>query len=149
MELPVTYEPAMMTFEDPGEHFSLYNDTEWGTLFPTDGSIKGGATNRTFLVAMTHQLNCLDVLRVAYVTNATHFRGHVEHCLRYLVQAVQCFADTTLEEDEMVLVDGEWFHAVYVWGTKHMCRDRTAINRYMIENEGIPRVPDAPIAHDL
>lgn len=143
------YEPAMITFEDPEEHFSLYNDSEWGTLFPTDGSVKGGETNRTFLVAMVHQLHCLDVIRVGYVTNASDFRGHVEHCLRYLIQSIQCFADTTLEEDEMVLVDGEWMHAVYVWGTQHKCRDRTALEKYIIEYEGAPHIPDNPTVVDL
>ncbi|EKM58141.1 uncharacterized protein PHACADRAFT_252214 [Phanerochaete carnosa HHB-10118-sp] len=149
MELPVPYEHAMVTFEDPGERFGLYNDSEWGTLFPTDGSIKGGQDNRTFLVSMVHQLHCLDVIRVGYVTNASDFRGHVEHCLQYLIQTIQCFADTTLEEDEMVLVDGEWFHAVYVWGTQHKCRDRTALTRYMIENQDVPHIPDDPTALDL
>ena len=148
MEVPVPYEEAMVTFEDPEEHFSLYNDSEWGTLFPTDGSIKGGETNRTFLIAMVHQLHCLDVIRVGYVTNATDFRGHIEHCLKYLIQSIQCFGDTTLEEDEMVLVDGEWMHAVYVWGTQHKCRDRTELTKYMIEYEGTPRIPDNPAIVD-
>ena len=141
MEVPISYEPQYVAWEDPGDAFSLYNDTEWGTLFPTDGSIKGGSTNRTFLVTMVHQLHCLDVIRVGYVTNATDYRGHIEHCLRYLIQSVQCYADTTLEEDKMVLVDGEWMHAVYAWGTQHKCRDRTSLTKYLIENEGRPEIP--------
>ena len=140
MEVPIPYEPQMVAWEDPST-LSLYNDTEWGTLFPTDGSIRGGATNRTFLVTMVHQLHCLDVIRVGYVTNATSYRGHIEHCLRYLVASFHCYADTTLEEDKLVLVDGEWLHAVYAWGTEHKCRDRTALNRYLIEYEGRPTIP--------
>lgn len=141
MEVPIPYEPQMLAWEDPTPALSLYNDTEWGTLFPTDGSVRGGATNRTFLVTMVHQLHCLDVIRVGYVTNATGYRGHIEHCLRYLVASFHCYADTTLEEDKLVLVDGEWLHAVYAWGTEHKCRDRTALNRYLIDNEGRPSIP--------
>lgn len=141
MEVPIPYAPAIEAWEDPAPALSLTNDSEWGALFPKDGSVRGGATNRTFLVAMVHQLHCLDVIRVGYVTNASSYRGHIEHCLRYLVASVQCSADTTLEEDELVLVDGKWMHAVYAWGTPHKCRDRTALNRYLIENEGRPHIP--------
>ena len=67
MEMPIPFEPEMDVFRDPEETFSLYNDTEWGTLFPTDGSIRAGETNRTFLTSMIHQLHCLDKMRRAVV----------------------------------------------------------------------------------
>lgn len=141
MEMPIPFESEMVVFRDPEETFSLYNDTEWGTLFPTDGSIRGGETNRTFLTSMIHQLHCLDIIRVGYVTNSSHYRGHLEHCLRYLIQTVQCCADTTLEEDFVVKIDGQWMHAVDMWDIPHKCRNRQAVEKYLIEYEGKPHVP--------
>lgn len=143
---PIHTPPVEVMFEDLDPRFGLRNDDDWGTLFPTDGSVRaGGATsNRTFLVAMMHELHCLDVIRVALVTNRSDLVSHSEHCLRYMLQAVHCAADTTLEEDEMILVDGKWMHAVYAYKARHKCRDRTQLDRFLVEMEGRPEIPQGP-----
>ena len=84
---------------------------------------------------MIHQLHCLDLIRVAYVTKKTDFPGHVGHCMRYLLQAVLCYADTTLEEEGMEFIDGKWQHYVHQWGVEHRCKNRSALDKYLIEHE--------------
>lgn len=103
----------------------------------------GASSNRTFLVAMMHELHCLDVIRVALVTNRSDLVSHSEHCLRYMIQAVHCAADTTLEEEEVVLVDGKWMDAVDVYKARHKCRDRTRLNEYLVEMEGRAEIPQS------
>ena len=143
---PISTPPVDVTFQDLDPRFGLRDDDDWGTLFPTDGSVRAGgaSSNRTFLVAMMHELHCLDVIRVALVTNRSDLVSHSEHCLRYMLQAVHCAADTTLEEDEMILVDGQWMHAVYAYKARHKCRDRTQLDRFLVEMEGRPEIPQGP-----
>ena len=122
-------------WEDVSDAFSLHNDTAWGSVFATGGSVRGSSGNQTYLVSMIHQLHCLDLIRAAYVTKKTDFPGHVGHCMRYLLQAVLCNADPTLEEEGWEMVDGKMQHYVHQWGVEHRCRDRSALEKYLIENE--------------
>lgn len=120
-----------MVWENPTERWGLYNDTEWGTMFDTDGFSKVGPHDRTFQISMVHQLHCLDVIRVGVVTNRTGYMHHIEHCLRYLRQSVLCCADTTLEESVVLHRDGAFLHGASGTGMVHECRDWTAVRRYM------------------
>ena len=114
-------------------HYSLLADDDWGTLFPPGGNgfVDIGPTNRTFSVSMVHQLHCLDVIRVSFVTNRTGAYEHVEHCLRYMRQPVLCHAATTLEADEPMRVNGVWEHAADGLGSVHRCRDWTVLRDLM------------------
>ncbi|TFK83073.1 hypothetical protein K466DRAFT_275261 [Polyporus arcularius HHB13444] len=106
-QLPLRLPSVGLVLANGAPHFSLYADDDWGTLFPeSDGFTDLGPKNRTFLISFVHQLHCLDVFRVGFVTNRTGFAHHVEHCLRYMRQAVLCYADTTLEVDHPGLLDG-------------------------------------------
>ena len=138
-EVPVALEPKEVIWEDLSGTFSLHNDTAWGTVFPTSGSVLDPATNQTYLVSMIHQLHCLDLIRVAYVTKKTDFPGHVGHCMRYLLQAVLCNADSTLEAEGLEFVDEKWQFVVHQWGIGHRCRDRIALNQYLVEHEVDPQ----------
>ncbi|EKM56810.1 uncharacterized protein PHACADRAFT_254135 [Phanerochaete carnosa HHB-10118-sp] len=130
-QLPINVGRVGIVWEDP-DGWGLLDDAQWGSLFETDGFSKVGPHDRTFQISMMHQLHCLDVIRVGFVTNRTGFAHHIEHCLRYLRQSVLCCADTTLEEDEPhVNTSGIWEHAAGGYGMVHECRDWTAVRRYM------------------
>ena len=113
---------------------SLLNDTEWGSLFATEGFVDLGPKNRTFHVTMIHQLHCLDIIRVGYLSKGGHWTHHVEHCLRYLLQGVLCAADTTLEQDVPAFIDGQWVHGGSGIGKVHRCRDWTKVYDYMLRH---------------
>ncbi|KAI0355995.1 hypothetical protein OH77DRAFT_1424288 [Trametes cingulata] len=149
-QLPLKLPPVGLVLSSDPSHFSLSADDEWGSLFPfsdgfvtlhpssTTASSSGTSTGRTFLISMVHQLHCLDVLRVSFVTNRTGAARHVEHCLRYLRQTVLCHADATLEPDEPGMRDGRWEHAASGVGAVHRCRDWTVLRKYMDEHPAEP-----------
>ncbi|KAF8843684.1 hypothetical protein BDN67DRAFT_111060 [Paxillus ammoniavirescens] len=139
-ELPVDIPLAGLSVETGEGHFSLYDDDEWGTLFPSQGFVSLGPHDRTFHVSLFHQLHCLDVIRVGYLTNRTHAFEHIEHCLRYLRQILLCHADTTLEVDipQWLEEDGRWYHTASGVGSVHRCKDWTVLRRWVSEHPSIP-----------
>ncbi|KAI0922510.1 hypothetical protein AcW1_002871 [Taiwanofungus camphoratus] len=139
-QLPLKLPPVGLPLESGEPHFSLYNDAEWGTLFPSDGFTDLGPNNRTFLLSMIHQMHCLDIIRVGYVVNRTGAAHHIEHCLRYLRQMVLCHADTTLEADTPVFIDGRWEHASAGVGMVHRCKDWTMVRRHLLDHPSTPVV---------
>lgn len=143
-EVPVDAPQVSVVWDHLPPRFDIYNDTEWGTLLPTDGSINMGAGSGTFLVSMVHQVHCLDIMRVGFVTNRTGYTSHVQHCLRYLLQAVMCFADPTLEIDEVVMEDGEWTHRIHDYGIAHKCRDPSAMQEFMLAHRQPTEFFDGP-----
>ena len=144
-QLPVHIPSAGLVLEPGDARFSLYADDDWNTLFPPEsrnGFTDLGPHNRTFGVAFMHQLHCLDILRIGYVTNRTGFAHHFEHCLHYLRQALLCHADTTLEVTKPILVHGTWKLRTNGVGSVHRCRDWTALRRYLDEH------PTSPVNHE-
>ncbi|KAH7930155.1 hypothetical protein BV22DRAFT_1001130 [Leucogyrophana mollusca] len=139
-QLPVRLPPVGLALESGEDHFSLNDDDEWGTLFPSDGFISLGPNNRTFLLSVYHQFHCLDIIRVGYVVNGTHAAEHIQHCLRYLRQAVLCHSDTTLEVDipQRSPEDGKLVHTANGVGSVHRCRDWTMLRQYMLDHPSIP-----------
>ncbi|OAX37301.1 hypothetical protein K503DRAFT_693579 [Rhizopogon vinicolor AM-OR11-026] len=139
-QLPVELPSVGLELESGEGHFSLYDDDDWGTLFPSDGFVALGPNNRTFLVSLYHQFHCLDVIRVGYVVNRTHAAEHIQHCLRYLRQALLCHADTTLEVDipQISKIDGKLYHTANGVGSVHRCRDWTVLRQYMLDHPSIP-----------
>ncbi|KAI9570566.1 hypothetical protein HD554DRAFT_354217 [Boletus coccyginus] len=137
-ELPLEIPLAGLNVQPGEEYFSLYDDDEWGTLFPSDGFIRLGPNDRTFHVSLFHQLHCLDVIRVGYLTNRTHAFEHIQHCLRYLRQILICHADTTLEDDIPQFVDGSWTHSANSVGSVHKCKDWTVLRRWVADHPSLP-----------
>lgn len=139
-QLPLDLPSVGLELESGEGHFSLYDDDDWGTLFPSDGFVALGPNNRTFLVSLYHQFHCLDIIRVGYVVNRTHAAEHIQHCLRYLRQALLCHADTTLEVDipQISQDDGKLYHTANGVGSVHRCRDWTVLRQYMLEHPSIP-----------
>ncbi|EMD39637.1 hypothetical protein CERSUDRAFT_111944 [Gelatoporia subvermispora B] len=141
-QLPLRLPEVGLVLESGDDHFSLYDDEEWGTLFPSEGFTDLGPRNRTFLLSMIHQMHCLDVIRVGFVTNRTGAAHHIEHCLRYLRQMVLCYADTTLEDDMPAILDGKWEHGSSGVGSVHRCRDWTVLRKYLLEYPASDYVPE-------
>jgi hypothetical protein len=139
-QLPLELPSVGLELESGEGHFSLYDDDDWGTLFPSDGFVALGPNNRTFLVSLYHQFHCLDIIRVGYVVNRTHAAEHIQHCLRYLRQALLCHADTTLEVDipQISQDDGKLYHTANGVGSVHKCKDWTVLRQFMLENPSIP-----------
>lgn len=131
-QLPLKLPAAGLVFEASSEHYALQNDEEWGSVFPTNGFTDLGPNNRTFHVSMIHQLHCLDVIRVSFLIQGPGAAEHVEHCLRYLRQALLCHADTTLEEARVIVSSsGETEYGASGIGMVHRCRDWTVLRRYL------------------
>ncbi|RPD75656.1 hypothetical protein L226DRAFT_507565 [Lentinus tigrinus ALCF2SS1-7] len=131
-----------LALESGHPHFSLHADNDWGTLFPeSSGFTDLGPNNRTFLVSFVHQLHCLDTFRVAFLTNRTGSAHHVEHCLRYMRQAVLCYADTTLEPAHPGMLNGKWRHGATGIGSVHRCKDWTALTKYLEDHPARPAEP--------
>jgi len=129
-------------------HFSLSADAleahdEWMKYLPPGAGVVrlGPPTNkdmnRAFIVAMFHELHCLQYLReeFASATRPASERkgkepawGHVQHCLNLLRRAVLCGADTTLERadaenDIFARHGGDDGPAMGRVGAYHVCRD--------------------------
>ena len=133
-----------LVIESGYPHFSLYADDDWGTLFPkSSGFTDLGPSNRTFLVSSMHQIHCLDVFRVAFVTNRTGMAHHVQHCLHYMRQVVLCNADTTLEPAFAELHEGQWVYGANAVSSTHRCKDWTALRRYLDDHPAGLARPDA------
>ncbi|KAI0296491.1 hypothetical protein B0F90DRAFT_1563807, partial [Multifurca ochricompacta] len=134
-QLPLHLPIVGLQLDRANDHFSLFDDEEWGTQFPADGFTDLGPSQRPFHVAMFHQMHCLDVIRVGFVTNRTGASHHITHCLRYLRQTILCKADTTLEETVFKKVEdhNEWRAGANGVGMVHRCRDWTAVWKYMRE----------------
>ncbi|KAH9927398.1 hypothetical protein B0H21DRAFT_700566 [Amylocystis lapponica] len=140
-QLPLPVTPVGLVMESTAPYFSLYNDDDWGSVFPSDGFTYLGPHNRTFQVTMIHQLHCLDVIRVGFVVNGSDAAHHIEHCLRYLRQVLLCTADTTLESTESKVVDGELRYGASGIGMVHRCRDWSAVRHYLAENAIPSHIP--------
>ncbi|EIW77866.1 hypothetical protein CONPUDRAFT_145996 [Coniophora puteana RWD-64-598 SS2] len=134
-QLPIEMPTVALEMLDGEDHYGLHDDEEWVALFPNDGFLTLGPSNRTFFLSMIHQFHCLDVIRVGMVANRTGSIYHVEHCLRYLRQIILCNSDVTIETGRPRLVDGVWMHvADGGTGMIHRCRDWTKVRDFLVEN---------------
>jgi len=131
-QLPIPQDVVGLNMLSGVPYFTLHADDEWATLFPSDGFTPLGPNGRPFEVSMVHQLHCLDVIRVGFVTNGTDAPGHILHCLRQLRQAVLCLADRTLEAtEEKLLPDGSTTHGASGVDMVHRCHDWTVVHNYL------------------
>ncbi|KAF8514434.1 hypothetical protein BU17DRAFT_52579, partial [Hysterangium stoloniferum] len=135
-QIPLTLQTVGMSVVE-GPHFTLYSDSDWGTIFPSpnEGFIQFGPDKRWFIPAIYHQLHCLDAIRVSFVTNGSYAAAHTQHCLRYLRQAVLCSADMTLEETVWKTnLHGKRVPAADGVGMVHRCKDWTVLREWMETN---------------
>ena len=122
-----------MTMSSSVGSFSLYDDDDWGSLFPPpwNGFMSLGPDNRPFTLSLYHQLHCLDAIRVGFVLNGTHAAAHVEHCLNYLRQVILCHADTTVEPGHWMETKTGVDPASDGLGVVHTCKDWKEVNRFV------------------
>ncbi|KAI0043394.1 hypothetical protein FA95DRAFT_406955 [Auriscalpium vulgare] len=128
-QLPFDVPAVGLVIEHGDEHFSLWDDDEWGTLFPSEGFTDLGPAQQPYLLSMVHQMHCLDVFRVGFLRNRTGAAYHVEHCLRFMRQIVLCNADTTLEESLVGEINGKKETGASGVGMVHRCRDWTKVRQ--------------------
>ncbi|KAG2151241.1 uncharacterized protein EDB93DRAFT_307034 [Suillus bovinus] len=94
------------------------SEIEWlSTSPPGTGHVVLGAENRSFFVAMFHQLHCLRLFRAALA--GENVQEHTHHCLNYLRQWILCQADLTMEAGDFTTRDFEQDRV----GATHVCRD--------------------------
>ncbi|KAI1416920.1 hypothetical protein F5Y13DRAFT_185758 [Hypoxylon sp. FL1857] len=100
-------------------------------------------------VSMFHQLHCLSMIRTVLLSSEMHMdhvrvesrdmesamdRGHFLHCFDYIVQAILCSADDTLERSGKVLVPGgEAVDGINGMGQTHQCRNATLLYDYVLQ----------------
>ncbi|KAH9852224.1 hypothetical protein C2E23DRAFT_190625 [Lenzites betulinus] len=148
-ELPLKLPPVALEFDGAAPaHFALLANDDWAAAFTPDfgfTTVGPAHLNRTFQLAMQHQMHCLDALRVALAMGGPADQlPHSEHCLRYLRQSVLCYADTTLEESAVAVHNGRLRHlSQQGYGVVHRCRDWTALRRYQEEHPPVD-LGDAP-----
>lgn len=116
--------PLRMSLEN-SVNYGVYGpvaDAQWDSIVPENGGIVHmGQERRPFMPSMFHQLQCLKIIRIAYLqVNSTAAQTAdltAQHCLNYLRQMILCRADLNLEQ-----VIGEHFHTV------HFRREQTCRN---------------------
>ncbi|KAJ3167453.1 hypothetical protein HDU88_002375 [Geranomyces variabilis] len=102
-------------------------DTLWASLVPEDVGVYIGPAKSPYGLAVFHQLHCLDMIRMGYVSalaGGNDMADHVAHCFNYVRDAILCGADITLEEPrrregDQLVVNGK--------GMLHTCKDWTLI----------------------
>ncbi|KAF7290734.1 hypothetical protein MIND_01314100 [Mycena indigotica] len=102
-------------------------DAQWAALTGSPDNDVIHLGEKEYMLSMTHQLRCLDIIRRDYVAGwqgrrTTHVAAQTQHCLNYIRQMVLCRGDRRLEE----VVDPFGEHAVEVRGSR-TCRDWTAV----------------------
>ncbi|KAI1214209.1 uncharacterized protein F4807DRAFT_407083 [Annulohypoxylon truncatum] len=150
--------------KDPWKH-PVYNRKEpreidwWEDLLTPNGGFlmvkeQDGETNQIG-VSMFHQLHCLSMIRTMILMGDIHMdhvhvesrdmnqsakdRGHFLHCFDYIVQAILCTADDTLERSGKVLVPGgEEVDGINGVGQMHQCRNATLLYDYVLQSEKVP-----------
>lgn len=120
-----------MTFQET-VHFpvdGLLAQQEWlstrAGLDGHQGYVHLGLERRTFLLAMFHELHCMNTIRAAILDhdNARAGHHHVQHCLNYMRQLFLCAADATLEPHDFL----DWDYERDRVGVTRQCRDWSAV----------------------
>ncbi|KAI1456423.1 hypothetical protein F4805DRAFT_458847 [Annulohypoxylon moriforme] len=151
-------------YKDPWK-YPVYDRKEsknidwWDNLLTPNGGFlmvkeKDGEINQIG-VSMFHQLHCLSMIRAMLLKGNAHMdhvhvedrdmnqsakdRGHFLHCFDYIVQAIICTADDTLERSGKVQVPGgEEVDGINGSGGRHSCRNSTLLYDYVLQSEQDP-----------
>ncbi|TFK47281.1 hypothetical protein OE88DRAFT_1665975 [Heliocybe sulcata] len=129
--------PAEMTYEETARYPILGPgaDAMWTSLIPETnrGYVRLGSDRRVFVVAMFHQLHCLDEIRRSLVDlERASPSAHFHHCMNYLRQHFLCKADTTLEPYDSTQA-GMWGQGSIAGFTRE-CRDWSAVHEAVERN---------------
>ncbi|KAJ6460032.1 hypothetical protein C8R47DRAFT_1327817 [Mycena vitilis] len=88
------------------------------------GYVRLGPEQRTFAVAMFHQLHCVRLIRAGLGGRYdTYTINHMHHCLNYIRQMILCSPNLTLEPADVLSRDFE----VDRIGATHVCTDWSAM----------------------
>ena len=82
---------------DNTKHYDIASPNaanEYASLLPLSGHLVH-IDNKTYTVAMFHQLACLDTIRRSYLSGTVD--RQVEYCMNYLRQSISCQADLRIE----------------------------------------------------
>jgi hypothetical protein len=60
---------------------------------------------------------------------------HMDHCFNYLRQAIECFADSTVEWAK--IDDRGMRHGIQGWNIRYECRDRGALEAFAMEHHEV------------
>ncbi|KAI1370369.1 hypothetical protein F4677DRAFT_465506 [Hypoxylon crocopeplum] len=156
----------MKFIKDPWKHpvYSNRNNTSekadwWDSLLPPNGGFliveeKDHEIGK-YGVSMFHQLHCLSMIRSMVLGGEMHMdhiqdeshgvkesakdRDHYLHCFDYIVQAILCSADDSLERSGKVLgPGGKEEDVINGMGHTHQCRNATLLYDYVLQSEPIP-----------
>ncbi|KAI1782599.1 hypothetical protein LXA43DRAFT_1103693 [Ganoderma leucocontextum] len=93
----VERKPVAFAF-DSGLRYDLNASQAWGALVPGEGLVRLGVHREPFMVAMFHQLRCLDVMRDQLTKpRAQRDEQPARHCMNYIRQMILCRGDTHLD----------------------------------------------------
>ncbi|EJD50121.1 hypothetical protein AURDEDRAFT_112273 [Auricularia subglabra TFB-10046 SS5] len=119
--LPVPPSRPVAMFDHNTVHLQMTAAREWAAQAPGGGLVFLGPSRRPFMVAMMHQLRCLDIVRRAVLegpsSNNTDLMRQTRHCMNYLRQMALCHTSTRLEWVTSVTPSGS------VWQEDYVCRD--------------------------
>ncbi|KAF9066943.1 hypothetical protein BDP27DRAFT_1329719 [Rhodocollybia butyracea] len=124
-----------------GSHYDLASNQaneEWSALIPPAGHTVHVASsaqkNETHTVTLLHQLKCLDIIRLEYITPITtsstergSVSGLTRHCMNYLRQTILCRPNLRLESTRE--------EAISIRNYDTVCRDWTKIYREVERNQ--------------
>ncbi|RDW91743.1 hypothetical protein BP5796_02908 [Coleophoma crateriformis] len=94
-----------------------------------------------YALTMHHQIHCLGLMKHVFISAernepipSTSFR-HMDHCVEYIRQSIMCYGDLTLEPLQL----GSSQKAIEsdTWGSKHFCRDWTALKEAVWERSTV------------
>lgn len=123
--LSVPASQPVALFDHNTVHLKMEAAHEWAAQAPGDGLVFLGPRRRPFMVAMMHQLRCLDVVRRAVVEgpydNTTGPVRQTRHCMNYLRQMALCHTSTRVECVTAVDPAGA------VWQGDYVCRDWSVV----------------------
>ena len=99
--------PEVAMYTGSWERYNTHDGEHWALLFPHGGAVflddpdspgERAPTPRRYTVAMMHQLQCMDVLRVQFLLpRAQRDRARTHHCMNLLRQAILCRGDLQLD----------------------------------------------------
>lgn len=132
--LSVTASHPVALFDHNTVHLKMEAAHEWAAQTPGDGLVFLGPNRRPFMVAMMHQLRCLDVVRRAVLEgpyeNTTGPVAQARHCMNYLRQMALCHTSTRVEWVTSVDPSGS------VWQEDYVCRDWSVVYDAVKANQG-------------
>jgi len=137
-QLPGEVGTISMVFQESQAYPLLrpYSDNDPGSYNGLHvGVVRLGPTGRSFVIAMFHQLHCIQFLRHAFkIHQSDHWTKaeHMQHCLRMLRQQFLCASDLTLEDYDFMTANFTSIEDRY--HKPRTCRDWESLHTRVEEN---------------